>query len=105
MVSFLKEKNTAEKICERSTEKLWRLLSVRKSQKHRNRNKIYEAEVLKFVGVIDSHAVWLCKCDCGKIVERDGSQMRYGHQKSCGCWAQNADRLNRDITNSCIMLD
>jgi hypothetical protein len=43
-------------------------------------------EVLKFVGVIDSHAVWLCKCDCGKIVERDGSQMRYGHQKSCGCW-------------------
>jgi hypothetical protein len=43
-------------------------------------------EVLDFVGVINKHAIWRCKCDCGKFVNRDGSQMRYGYQKSCGCW-------------------
>src|SRR5438045_2192378 len=28
---------------------------------------------------------WICKCDCGKEVERHGKLLRNGHTKSCGC--------------------
>ena len=29
--------------------------------------------------------IWLCKCDCGKLVEVQGDSLRSGHTKSCGC--------------------
>lgn len=29
--------------------------------------------------------IWLCQCDCGKIVEVNGTYMRTGDTKSCGC--------------------
>lgn len=29
--------------------------------------------------------IWLCKCDCGKTVEAQGSYLRNGETKSCGC--------------------
>ena len=28
---------------------------------------------------------WICKCDCGKLVEVDGKSLRNGNTKSCGC--------------------
>ena len=28
---------------------------------------------------------WLCKCDCGNETIADGSQLRNGNRKSCGC--------------------
>jgi len=28
---------------------------------------------------------WLCKCDCGKLTVKDGSRLRSGGVKSCGC--------------------
>jgi hypothetical protein len=28
---------------------------------------------------------WICRCDCGATATRDGSALRYGHVKSCGC--------------------
>lgn len=28
---------------------------------------------------------WKCQCDCGNIKEVDGSSVRYGKSKSCGC--------------------
>lgn len=31
-------------------------------------------------------ATWVCKCDCGKIVNVVGSQLRSGKTKSCGCY-------------------
>jgi len=32
------------------------------------------------------HARWLCRCDCGNEVVVDGSALRSGHTKSCGCF-------------------
>ncbi len=34
------------------------------------------------------HAVWLCRCDCGKKVNICGTSLRTGVTKSCGCWAK-----------------
>jgi len=31
------------------------------------------------------HTIWLCQCDCGKLVEVRGSDLRSGDTKSCGC--------------------
>lgn len=33
-----------------------------------------------------SHAYWLCKCDCGNETVVDGSNLRRGTTKSCGCY-------------------
>jgi hypothetical protein len=30
-------------------------------------------------------SLWLCKCDCGKLVVARGSNMMSGHVRSCGC--------------------
>ena len=32
--------------------------------------------------------LWKCKCDCGKEVVVNGSYLRNGHSKSCGCLAK-----------------
>lgn len=34
------------------------------------------------------HAVWLCRCDCGKEIFAQGSSLRNGKQISCGCAAR-----------------
>ena len=31
-------------------------------------------------------ALWLCKCDCGKLVKVYSYTLRIGRTKSCGCW-------------------
>lgn len=33
----------------------------------------------------DSHAYWLCKCECGKVISTRGSSLRAGKATSCGC--------------------
>lgn len=33
---------------------------------------------------------WLCKCDCGNVLEVSGASLKSGNTKSCGC-------LNRDL--------
>jgi hypothetical protein len=35
---------------------------------------------------IDNKIVWICKCDCGKLVEVCGRELRNGDTKSCGCY-------------------
>lgn len=31
------------------------------------------------------NAMWLCQCDCGKILTVSGNSLRNSHTKSCGC--------------------
>lgn len=33
-------------------------------------------------------AYWLCRCDCGKEVAVQGTKLRNGNTRSCGCLAQ-----------------
>ena len=32
------------------------------------------------------NTIWLCRCDCGNFCEVEGSLLRRGKQKSCGCY-------------------
>jgi|SRR5208337_2992679 len=43
-------------------------------------------EVLERAGTAKNrHMTWLCRCACGKIFVVEGSNLRNGHTKSCGC--------------------
>jgi hypothetical protein len=35
---------------------------------------------------IRNNAVWLCVCDCGKEIVVNGSHLRTGNTRSCGCF-------------------
>lgn len=37
-------------------------------------------------------AIWLCKCDCGTLVEIEGRSLRFGSTKSCGCLQKEVTR-------------
>lgn len=41
--------------------------------------------VEKFLRMIDSRALYLCKCKCGRYKEVLGKELTNGHVKSCGC--------------------
>lgn len=46
--------------------------------------------VIKYIGQRGRRRTfWLCKCDCGNIVEIDGDHLKSGHTKSCGCLSRN----------------
>lgn len=47
-------------------------------------NKLHVVEKCKNKGK-DTHAVWLCLCDCGNFVEVRSNDLISGKQKSCGC--------------------
>ena len=38
------------------------------------------------------NAIWLCKCDCGKFVERPWANVRRSKTPSCGCYVK--DRMS-----------
>jgi hypothetical protein len=38
------------------------------------------------------HAMWECKCDCGTILVVDGTKLRNGSTKSCGCFRADSRR-------------
>lgn len=54
-------------------------------------------KVLAYNGSTAKHAMWTCTCDCGRVLEFSGSNLRSGNTRSCGCKAkamkQNAHRL------------
>ena len=42
------------------------------------------------------NAVWLCKCDCGKLVEKSSRTLKSKTSKSCGCLKKiNAKKLGK----------
>lgn len=41
---------------------------------------------------------WTCQCDCGNIVNVDGSKLRNGETKSCGCFQK--EEQSKRITKS-----
>ena len=45
----------------------------------------YGRLLVKKFSHIDKTARWKCKCDCGKVVIRDGAGLRAGYINSCGC--------------------
>lgn len=45
-------------------------------------------EVIKYSYIKCSHAHWLCRCDCGTEKVIDGSNLRRGHTRSCGCYSK-----------------
>ena len=38
-----------------------------------------------YKGVVNSHSIWECKCDCGNTVDVDITSLLSGNTKSCGC--------------------
>lgn len=51
--------------------------------------------ILKQVGVKNSHKAYLCQCDCGNQKIIDGSVIKRGSSKSCGCLRK--ELLIRDV--------
>lgn len=45
-----------------------------------------------------SHQYWICKCDCGNIVEINSDNLRRGLTQSCGC-------LHSEITHNTVFKD
>jgi hypothetical protein len=46
-------------------------------------------------GQRNNHALWICKCDCGKEVVVSSSHLRNGMTRSCGCLRRDrAAKLN-----------
>ena len=38
---------------------------------------------------------WICKCECGNKVSVQGTRLKDGHTKSCGCYIHNTPSYNR----------
>lgn len=48
--------------------------------------KFGKLTVLKYAGSEGRRrTMWWCKCDCGNVIKTDGSHLKCGHTKSCGC--------------------
>lgn len=43
-------------------------------------------EVLQFLAVIKGHAVWICRCKCGKKKSATAPHLKNGSTVSCGCY-------------------
>lgn len=51
--------------------------------------KFNRLTVLTYAGVKGRRrSMWLCRCDCGKALEVDGTHLKSGHTKSCGCYSK-----------------
>ena len=57
---------------------------------------------ISFAGVNKSRtAMWLCHCECGATRVVQGSSLRNGHIKSCGCWKR--DNQTKHGLKTCKM--
>lgn len=51
--------------------------------------------VLSFSKRENGRSYWMCKCDCGNIVERNSNSFKSNMTKSCGCLAMKACKIVR----------
>lgn len=42
---------------------------------------------------------WLCRCDCGNIIEVQAGNLKNGHTKSCGCYFLEIEKKRKDKEN------
>lgn len=56
-----------------------------------------ELTVLKFDKIINRHTHFWCRCDCGKIVSKNISNVKRGLSQSCGCtrYKRMAEKLKK----------
>jgi hypothetical protein len=48
--------------------------------------------VKQYLCTRNRHAVWYCKCDCGKMTVAETGSLRSGHTSSCGCLQKDQQR-------------
>ena len=55
---------------------------------------------LEYTRTLEKRSYWKCKCNCGKVVEIRGKELKSGGVKSCGCLkSQYKIPLRNDIIN------
>jgi hypothetical protein len=47
--------------------------------------KFGKITVLNFIEMRNHQSFWLCRCNCGKHINVNGSSLQSGNTKSCGC--------------------
>lgn len=57
----------------------------------------------EYVGLFSHHALWLCKCDCGKECIVKASSVKSGTTSSCGCLAHDI-LMERNCKHNCVYL-
>lgn len=63
--------------------------------------KFNKLTVLKRITPIGQHPIkWLCKCDCGTIIEVQGNNLKNNHTTSCGCSHSLGEEKIRQLLNS-----
>ena len=60
--------------------------------------KVFDLEVLKFLGRKNRQSYWLCRCVCGKEIPIRAQFITARRQKSCGCIRERSIRDYSDIT-------
>lgn len=48
--------------------------------------KFNSLKIIAFSKIKNTHAYWVCKCDCGNLKEVRASHLKSGTIKSCGCF-------------------
>jgi hypothetical protein len=65
---------------------LWRSVMSCRGIRHRRGQRFGRLRVVRQVGTVKKRGrVYLCQCDCGKIINVQGRHLRSGESKSCGC--------------------
>ena len=54
-------------------------------------NRYGKLEVLKYIGKAEREHMYICKCDCGKVIEKTRGNLINGSVKSCGCLRNRTD--------------